>query len=333
MHLLYISPFFVGKNAGLLHRCNLMTKPKKGGLLTVISNQITKFQNNKKLVEFVDKMNPAAPSAYAHLHAGQEELAEGERKIYSLIGVGIADYSQGTGEGKTQYATFNLSPCDVKQITANIAREIDKVFLRSAFSYGYKQNSFLIFAISVFSAWVEEHIKRLFNFLNMNFSFPAPDGSQKENLIFAANKSIDRNAGGALAQDPYSKNKEIVIYTGDKLIAASKDQNGKSPMSRIVIKRCGKDSAGNPRRSPWQIAISNGTAVAVKTGSGGFKAKEDSYKTDKFLFVWLTDDEIEKLFRFVCDYIRVFENTMCYQNIKAGRSELEETRKKKSQER
>ena len=79
MHLLYISPFFVGKNAGLLHRCNLMTKPKKGGLLTVISNQITKFQNNKKLVEFVDKMNPAAPSAYAHLHAGQEELAEGER--------------------------------------------------------------------------------------------------------------------------------------------------------------------------------------------------------------------------------------------------------------
>ena len=157
--------------------------------------------------------------------------------------------------------------------------------------------------------------------------------SQKENLIFAANKSIDRNAGGALAQDPYSKNKEIVIYTGDKLIAASKDQNGKSPMSRIVIKRCGKDSAGNPRRSPWQIAISNGTAVAVKTGSGGFKAKEDSYKTDKFLFVWLTDDEIEKLFRSVCDYIRVFENTMCYQNIKAGRSELEETRKKKGQER
>lgn len=136
-----------------------------------------------------------------------------------------------------------------------------------------------------------------------------------------------------MAQDPYSKNKEIVIYTGDKLIAASKDQNGKSPMSRIVIKRCGKDSAGNPRRSPWQIAISNGTAVAVKTGSGGFKAKEDSYKTDKFLFVWLTDDEIEKLFRSVCDYIRVFENTMCYQNIKAGRSELEETRKKKSQER
>ena len=61
MHLLYISPFFVGKNAGLLHRCNLMTKPKKGGLLTVISNQITKFQNNKKgtyLISLNKKYDP-----------------------------------------------------------------------------------------------------------------------------------------------------------------------------------------------------------------------------------------------------------------------------------
>ncbi len=61
----------------------------------MVSNQICKSQNQKKLVEFVDKLNPAAPDAYAHLHAGWEEGVT--KKQYSNIGINILDYSNGTG--------------------------------------------------------------------------------------------------------------------------------------------------------------------------------------------------------------------------------------------
>lgn len=293
----------------------------------MISNQIAKFQNAKKLIEFLDKLNPAEPRAYAHLHAGQEELAEGEKRSrYSLVCVGISDYSQGAGKGKTKYASFNLSPCEIKQISVNISREIDKVFLRGAFAYGYRQNAYLISIACIFSAWLEEHMRRLFGYLNATFSFPSPDGKEKGDLAYAENSNMNRKAGEKLAVNPYGQAKEVVVYTADKLIAAAKDENGKSPMSRIVIKRCAKDNSGEVRRSPWQIAIDNGRACAEPTSTGGFKAKSGSYVSENYLFVWLTDDEVEKLFRQVCDYISVYEHMVCYASIREGRARLAEER-------
>ncbi len=291
----------------------------------MVSNQITKFQNNKKLIEFLDKMNPADPSAYAHLHAGSEELKEGESKTYSLIGVAIADYSAGTGENK-KYACFNLSPQEVKQIAVNIGREIDKVFFRSAFSYGYRQNIYLIQLVFVATVWMSEHMRRLFDFLKSVLSFPLPDGSEQIELICEKNNALDSKQAAFFQRDPLSKDNETVIYSADKLIGKSKDQNGRSPMSRICIKRCKKDAKGALRRSPWQISIDKGTAIAEPTSTGGTKAAAGSYKSTVCLNVWLTDDDIEKLFRTVCDYIRVFEIRICAYGVGKGRKMYQKER-------
>lgn len=72
------------------------------------SNQISKIQTNRKLIALYDKLQYAAFSNYAQLHA-KGEHSENDRKIKSLIGVTIQDYSNGTGE-QNIIAHFNLEP-------------------------------------------------------------------------------------------------------------------------------------------------------------------------------------------------------------------------------
>lgn len=72
-----------------------------------ITNQIAKVQTAKKLIAFVDKLNPAPLSNFAQIHAQGEQV--NGRKVYSLIGIEIQDYSNGTGE-KNVRVKFNLSP-------------------------------------------------------------------------------------------------------------------------------------------------------------------------------------------------------------------------------
>lgn len=74
------------------------------------SNQIAKVQNNKQLIELTDKLQPAAPERYAHLHASGEVI-NGVR-TYSLIGVKLLDYSNGTGNN-TVTAKCNITPSTV----------------------------------------------------------------------------------------------------------------------------------------------------------------------------------------------------------------------------
>ena len=137
---------------------------------------------------------------------------------------------------------------------------------------------------------------------------------------------MDSKQAAFFQRDPLSKDNETVIYSADKLIGKSKDQNGRSPMSRICIKRCKKDAKGALRRSPWQISIDKGTAIAEPTSTGGTKAAAGSYKSTVCLNVWLTDDDIEKLFRTVCDYIRVFEIRICAYGVGKGRKMYQKER-------
>ena len=76
-----------------------------------VSTQIAVYKTDKKLVEFIDKLRPASVENYAHLHATTEEDGEG-KKLYSLIGMVMQDYSNGTGD-KLVRVYANLSPDDV----------------------------------------------------------------------------------------------------------------------------------------------------------------------------------------------------------------------------
>ena len=73
-----------------------------------ISEQICKVQTDRKLIALYDLLRYAAFSNYAQIHA-KGEYSENGRKVNSLIGITIQDYSNGTGE-QNIITRFNLSP-------------------------------------------------------------------------------------------------------------------------------------------------------------------------------------------------------------------------------
>jgi hypothetical protein len=89
-----------------------------------ISTQIAVYKTDKKLVEFNDKLQPASVENYAHLHATTEE-ADG-KKLYSLIGMVMQDYSNGTGD-KLVRVSANLSPDDIGFILCRLTAGFTEV--------------------------------------------------------------------------------------------------------------------------------------------------------------------------------------------------------------
>ncbi len=73
-----------------------------------VSEQICKVQTDRKLIALYDRLRYAAFSNYAQLHA-KGEYSENGRKVNSLIGITIQDYSNETGE-QNIITRFNLSP-------------------------------------------------------------------------------------------------------------------------------------------------------------------------------------------------------------------------------
>lgn len=90
-----------------------------------ISTQIAVYKTDKKLVEFIDKLRPASVENYAHLHATTEEDGEG-KKLYSLVGMVMQDYSNGTGD-KLVRVSANLSPDDIGFILCRLTAGFQEV--------------------------------------------------------------------------------------------------------------------------------------------------------------------------------------------------------------
>lgn len=83
------------------------------------SNQICKIQTNRKLIALYDKLRYAAWTNYAQLHANGEYMENG-RKVNSLIGVTIQDYSNGTGN-QNIITQFNLKPEQIQFFLTRIS--------------------------------------------------------------------------------------------------------------------------------------------------------------------------------------------------------------------
>lgn len=84
-----------------------------------ISNQIAVYKNSKTLLEFQDKLKVAPITSYAHIHAGGEKGADGKR-VHSLIGILMKDYSKGTGD-KAVTVCANISPQEAKFILSRLS--------------------------------------------------------------------------------------------------------------------------------------------------------------------------------------------------------------------
>lgn len=84
-----------------------------------ISYQIAVYKNSKTLVEMQDKLKSASMNSYAHIHADGEPGADG-RKMHSLIGILMKDYSKGTGNNAVT-VTANISPEEARFILSRIS--------------------------------------------------------------------------------------------------------------------------------------------------------------------------------------------------------------------
>ncbi len=84
----------------------------------IITNQIAKIQTAKKLIALYDKLNPAQACNYAQIHAKGEENASG-RKVYSLIGIEVQDYSAGTGN-LNKIVKYNLAPEEIQFLLTKV---------------------------------------------------------------------------------------------------------------------------------------------------------------------------------------------------------------------
>ena len=75
-----------------------------------VQNSIAVYKTDKKLIEFRDKLNPSMCDNYAELH-GHDGI-NGSNKTYSIIGVVLLDYSNGTGNN-TIKVSVNITPEDI----------------------------------------------------------------------------------------------------------------------------------------------------------------------------------------------------------------------------
>lgn len=101
-----------------------------------ISNQIAVYKNSRTLVEFQDKLRAASIWNYAHIHADGEQGEEG-RKVHSLIGILMKDYSRGTGE-KAVTVSANVSPEELKFILSRLTAGFQEFVFQQEKIFGEK---------------------------------------------------------------------------------------------------------------------------------------------------------------------------------------------------
>lgn len=103
-----------------------------------ISNQIAVYKNSKTLVELLDKLKVAGMCSYAHIHADGEPGEDG-RKMHSLIGILMKDYSNGTGD-KAVTVTANISPEEAKFILSRLTAGFQEYSFQQDKIFGQKDS-------------------------------------------------------------------------------------------------------------------------------------------------------------------------------------------------
>lgn len=101
-----------------------------------ISNQIAVYKNSRTLLEFQDKLKTASIQSYAHIHADGEEGAGG-RRMRSLIGILMKDYSRGTGD-KAVTVSANVSPEEARFILSRLSAGFQEFAFQQEKIFGEK---------------------------------------------------------------------------------------------------------------------------------------------------------------------------------------------------
>lgn len=93
----------------------------------------------------------------------------------------------------------------------------------------------------------------------------------------------------------------------EKLIAAVKNPDGTSPVSKYQIGRFDKDKNGVERKLKWFLCAEQGTAIPKGTRQGGFYSQAGSYKLAQKAMISLSDFDMFSMLLKAKRYIEAWE--------------------------
>ena len=97
------------------------------------------------------------------------------------------------------------------------------------------------------------------------------------------------------------------------------DQKGYCPMTKLRIARAAVDKNGEVRKFPWCISGENGIGIAQHTKVGGTYCKSGTYKSQKAVFINISDHDLFVMVNKVVRFIQQFENAFCPSIIRQGK--------------
>ena len=103
----------------------------------------------------------------------------------------------------------------------------------------------------------------------------------------------------------YNGVKEFEFRT-DKIFGAP-DKDGRSMVTKLLIKRGDIGSDGKPRRYPWYVEIENGTGVPAKGASGGTYCQSGTFASTAKIFINISEIDFFKLFCQAVSFLNVWE--------------------------
>jgi len=127
-------------------------------------------------------------------------------------------------------------------------------------------------------------------------------GVGEKNIIATAN--LDPSTMKYIAESILAG--QAFNFYENKILAHKKDDNGRSPVTKVTVKYCTNDK-NEPLSVPWMFVVENGTGVAQTTDVGGTMCKKDSYKQMASVRIYLSELDCYKCMISVRDYIRNFE--------------------------
>jgi len=150
--------------------------------------QITKYQTDKKLIEFNDKLSPAAVENASRIHAGWSKI--------NVVGI---DYTEGKKE-KAVVADINIDPITVKYLYSEVSRNEKNLDFTEQKVLANKLNAAGEARVTVFSVKYNDKMRYPWNITIEN----------------GVGKAETQTTGGtALQKGTYRKEKRIQIVVSD----------------------------------------------------------------------------------------------------------------------
>ena len=109
----------------------------------------------------------------------------------------------------------------------------------------------------------------------------------------------------------------------EEKIFGEPDQQGKSAVTKVSIKRASVGKDGKPRNYPWCVMVENGRAVKESTQTGGIHMKKGSYQMERSVFVNINDYDFFRLMQQTTRYIQAWELTMGPKRIREALKQME----------